>query len=492
MAYSIRVDRTNPNAHHVQVVRYANRRPVVLKHIGTAHTEEELVDLKSLAAVWIQKHPPQPQLFQNNEPAPQGLQGYEYRGFRFAYAYELLHRLCEHFGFHTFADDILTNLVIIRIFEPASKLRSLELLSKYFSITHSEPSLYRSLRRFPSLKQSVEEKIVAIAKSEFGFDFSFVLYDVTTLYFETFTSDGLRKPGFSKDNKSQQPQIVIGLMVTPQGFPVSYEVFAGNTFEGTTFLPSILAFKSLHKIETLTIVADAAMLSLDNVEKLVENKLTYIVGARIGNISSELLETIDTKLVRDDMKTMRTDTPHGTLVCAYSKKRHAKDLSDMNKQIKKAEGHVQTPGKMKRAKFVSTTAGTVSLNDALIAKTKKLLGVKGYYTNLVDVSDSEIIMHYQSLWNVEQVFRIAKSDLASRPIFHRKEESVRAHILICVMALSLSKYIEIKTGQSIRSVLDLCRSVTDAILVHRNTETQTIMRSPISEEMRNIEEMLSH
>lgn len=427
MAYSIRVDRTDPNAQRVQVIRYANRRPVILKHIGTAHTEEELVDLKALAAAWILSNPPQPQLFEEDAaPVPRVLQEYEYRGFRFAYVYELLHRLCERFGFHIFADEILIDLVIMRIFEPASKLRSLGLLSNYFSITHSEPALYRSLRRFPKLKQSVEEKIVAVAKSEFGFDFSFVLYDVTTLYFETFKSDDLRKPGFSKDNKSQQPQIV------------------------------------------------------------------YIVGARLGNISANLLETIDAGIEREDRKTMRTQAPHGTLVLGFSKKRYAKDMSDMNKQVEKAQRQVENPGLTRRAKFVSASGTKASLNETLIEKTKKLLGVKGYYTNLDDVSDDDVISHYHSLWHVEQAFRIAKSDIASRPIFHRKEESIKAHMLICVMALAISKYIEIKTGQSIRFVLDACKSVTDAVLVHRNTQMQTIMRSPIPEEMKDIEKLLSH
>jgi len=433
-------------------------------------------------------HPPQAQLFPTHTDASRFLlHEYEYRGVHFAYAYEFLYRLCERFGFCALKDNILIDLVIMRVFEPASKLRSLALLSKHFSIDHSELTLYRHLRRFPSLKQTVEEKIVAVAKIEFGFDFSFVLYDVTTLYFETFKSDTLRKPGFSKDNKPQQPQIVVGLMVTPQGFPVSYEVFAGNTFEGATFLPSILAFKTLHNIEKLTIVADAAMLSLENTRKLVEHHLTYIVGARLGNISSDLLETIDTGLLRADGKTMRTKTPHGTLVLGFSKKRYAKDLSDMNKQIEKAKLQVQTPGKIRRAKFVSTVGEKVSLNEALIAERKKLLGVKGYYTNLEGVPDADIIAHYHSLWHVEQAIRVAKSDIVSRPIFHRKADSIKAHMLICVMALAISKYIEIKSNRSIRSVLDLCRNITDATLVHRATGESTTMRSPVSDEMIEVE-----
>ncbi|MBP9749719.1 MAG: IS1634 family transposase [Candidatus Pacebacteria bacterium] len=492
MNRSIRVTKTTSGARAVQVVEYRQRKVHICKHIGSAHSDQELKRLQHTARAWILTHPPQAQLIPTRTDASRFLlEEFEYRGIHYAYAYEFLHRLCDHFGFCAFGDNILTDLVIMRIFEPASKLRSLTLLSKHFSITHTELTLYRHLRTFPSLKQKVEEKIVAIAKNEFSFDFSFVLYDVTTLYFETFKSDDLRKPGFSKDNKSQQPQIVIGLMVTPQGFPVSYEVFAGNTFEGTTFLPSILAFKSLHQIETLTIVADAAMLSLDNMQKLTEHGLTYIVGARLGNIKAGLLHTIDSELERVDQKTMRAETPHGTLVCGFSKKRYSKDLSEMNKQIEKAKRQVDTPGKMRRAKFVSAEGGTVSLNEGLIADRKKLLGVKGYYTNLKSVSDVDIIAHYHSLWHVEQAFRVAKSDIASRPIFHHKVDSIKAHMLICVMALAISKYIEIKSNQSIRSVLDLCRTVTDAILVHRTTGEVTVMRSKIPVEMLGVEKKCS-
>lgn len=489
----VRVTKTASGARAVQVVEYRKRKLRVCKHMGSAHTEKELQQLTATATEWILAHPSQPQLFSTPTDASRFLlHEYEFRGVRFTYLYEFLYRLCERFGFCNFNDKILIDLAIVRVFEPASKLRSLGLLSKHFGIDHTEQTLYRHLRRFPKLKQTVEEKIVAVAKEEFGFDFSFVLYDVTTLYFETFKSDTLRRPGFSKDNKPQQPQIVIGLMVTAQGFPVSYEIFAGNTFEGATFLPSILAFKALHKIKTLTIVADAAMLSMDNVKKLVEHKLTYIVGARLGNISAELLGTIDSGIERVDQKTMRTQTPHGTLVLGFSKKRHTKDLSDMNKQIEKAKRQVQHPGKMRRSKFVSVTGEKPTLNEALIAERKKLLGVKGYYTNLEVVSDADIVAHYHGLWRVEQAFRIAKSDIASRPIFHRKEESIRAHILICVMALAISKYIEIKTGQSIRSVLDLCRSITDGALEYRATGEITTMRSPIPAEMARVEKLMSY
>lgn len=488
MGYSIRTPKTASGARAVQVVSYLHRKVVVHKHLGSAMSDSRLNELHGEAAIWIQNSTPQAQLF-NTSPELSVLEThYAYHGFRYTYAYQVLHKLCERLQFTTLKSSLLVDLVIVRIFEPASKLRSIAHLSHYFGITYTEKTLYRALRLFPTLKNTIETQLVTVAQTEFGFDFSFVLYDVTTLYFETFTSDDLRKPGFSKDNKSQQPQIVVGLMVTPEGFPVSYEVFAGNTFEGKTFLPSILAFKERHKIQALTVVADAAMLSVDNMKLLVEHNLTYIVGARLGNIPAELLSRIDTTIIRTDGQTMHTHSQYGTLVCSFSKKRFTKDQSEMNKQIAKAEAQIATPSKLKRTKFVSTSQDTVLLNDELIAKTKKLLGVKGYYTNLVDTSDADIITHYHSLWNVEQAFRIAKSDVVSRPIFHRKEDSIRAHMLICVMALAISKYIELKTGQSIRSVLDLLKQVTDATIVHKTTGKILTLRSPISDELMGITE----
>jgi transposase len=201
---------------------------------------------------------------------------------------------------------------------------------------------------------------------------------------------------------------------------------------------------------------------------------------------------IDTGLERIEGKTMRTETPRGPLVLGFSKKRYSKDLSDMNKQIEKAKQQVNHPCTMRRTKFVSTIDEKVSLNETLIETRKKLLGIKGYYTNLNDTPDVDIIAHYHSLWHVEQAFRVAKSDIVSRPIFHHKEESIKAHMLICVMALAISKYLEIKTHQSMRSILDACKSVTDAILVHKKTQTKTVMRSPVPDGLKVIEKAVSH
>jgi transposase len=130
--------------------------------------------------------------------------------------------------------------------------------------------------------------VAQFAITQYGFNYNLLFYDVTTLYFETFEEDELRKNGFSKDNKSNQPQIVIGLMVSKEGFPIAHEVFSGNTFEGHTIIPIIKRFIERNNVGNFTVVADAAMISADNINELIKNNLNYIVGARLANLPAAL------------------------------------------------------------------------------------------------------------------------------------------------------------------------------------------------------------
>ncbi|MEK7187105.1 MAG: IS1634 family transposase [Patescibacteria group bacterium] len=488
--YHIRRTKTSSRATAVQVVEYIERKLVVANHIGSAKTNDELSSLLEVAKTWIEKHDGQKPLFVSPSFS-NPLDKYEYIGIRYAFIYEALHKVMLRFEFTSLGGKILHDLVVMRIIEPASKLQSLILLEEYFGICHRRQSFYESLPKFVKFKDVVEKLAVKRAKEEFGFDFSLVFYDVTTLYYESFESDELRKPGFSKDNKSQQPQIVLGLVVNIQGFPVSYEIFEGNKFEGHTLIPVIKAFKEKHSIPTLTVVADAAMISQNNVKALEENDLNYIVGARMGNISPKLISGISCEIGGKDKATMRIKTDLGNLVCDFSQKRYAKDKREMEKQVKKAENLISDPAKAKRAKFVKSSATAYELNKDLLEKAKLLLGIKGYYTNLgEDIDNQTIINHYHSLWHVEQAFRVAKSDLSTRPIFHFKKEAIQTHILICFMALAVSKYMEIKTKLSIKRIISTLRRVTDAVLVNKITSQKTIMRMNIHSEAKEILEKI--
>jgi hypothetical protein len=485
----VRTIKTASGSTAVQIIRYENRKRVIVLHIGSAHDKKELKALVQTANSWIERTGKQPSLFpQATSSGLVALDKCQYLGFRYALVYESLSKLFTIFKFHLIHNKLLTDLVAARIVQPGSKLQSLEFLEEFLGIKHPKRKLYGQLPKFADLQDQVEAKGLAIAKKEFNFDFSLVFYDVTTLYFESFEPDDLRKPGFSKDNKSQQPQIIIGLLVNSDGFPLAYQVFSGNKFEGHTLIPVILAFKLKHKIKTLTVVADAAMISWDNITALKESGLNYIVGARTGSLSPKLIQEVSATLNQQDGATTRQATDYGDLICEFSQKRFAKDKREMDKQIKKAEERLKDPSRVKRTKFIKAKDNAAyELNESLMDKTKLLLGIKGYYTNLdPKVSDEMIIQHYHNLWHVELAFRIAKSDLQMRPIYHFKEKTIKAHVLICFMALAVCKYMELKTKKSTKHIVKLLKGVTDAKLLNTLSKEEITLRSPISEEVQSL------
>jgi len=491
MKYHIRKVKTGSDRIAVQVIKYENRKRVVIKHMGSALNKEEIIILCDNAAKWIAEQTKQIPLFPQEERFI-SLEQCEYLGFQYTFLYETLHKLQARLGYTCFGNKLLNDLVTIRIIEPASKLRSLELLEIYFNIKHRRQTLYDMLPALLKLKNKIEELTINFAVKEFDFDFAIVFYDVTTLYFETFKADDFRKTGFSKDNKSNQPQIVVGLVVNKEGFPVAYDLFPGNTFEGHTLIPIIKDFKKKHNIKNLTVVADAAMISADNIDNLKAAKIDYIVGARLGNLQIDLLRSIGKQLPRVDLAKIRLSTNNGYLICDFSKKRFAKDKFEMDKQIAKAKEILQHTGKTKKVKFIKTTEAKNQLNTELINKTNILLGIKGYYTNLDEktISNELVIERYHQLYKIEQAFRISKHDLKTRPIFHFKENPIRLHILICFMALAVSKYVEIKTNLSIQAFLSECKKITDAKILNKINSKIIIKRVPLSKEVSTILERL--
>ncbi len=492
--FHIRITKTASLSSAVQVVRYEQRRLIVVKHIGSAHTSEEITTLKLIAREWIEKKSKQHSLFLAQKTTASrfiSLEKSQFLGTRYPFIHQFLTKISSRFNFEKLNCNLLTDLVIIRIIEPASLLRSTELLDELFGIKYWREDFYRYLPHFIGWKEKIEECALTLAKKELKFNFTLVFYDVTTLYFESFKADNLRKPGFSKDGKSAQPQILIGLLVSSEGFPVAYEIYEGNKFEGHTLIPSISNFQQKYEIKTLTVVADAAMISSDNIKALKENQLSYIVGARIANLSKLAIDEINNKLKPEDGTTIRIISKHGILVCSFSTKRYNKDKREMEKQIAKATILLKYPTKAKRTKFVkSKTRTSFELNKTLIEKTKKLLGVKGYYTNLNKVDDQTIIARYHDLWHVEQAFRIAKNDLETRPVYHFKEDPIKVHIMICFMALAVCKYLEIKTGKSIKNIIKLFKSVVDARILNTVTREEITMQSVISKEVKDILEKL--
>lgn len=485
--YKIRLISYSQNTVAVQVYIIENRKRKIVRHIGTAKNEEEKSKLIKLAYNFIEKISKQSFLFEENDSSKIiNLSQTQFIGIYYIFFYDLIHRLFIHIGFDKLKSGLLLDLAIIRLFEPASKLQSIELIEQYFGKKYRRQTYYDAAKHWLDLKDKAEKIVLNFAKKHYQFSYDLLFYDVTTLYFETFEEDELRKNGFSKDNKSQQPQVLIALMVTKEGFPIAYEVFSGNTFEGNTIIPVVQKFIRKNKVKDFTVVADAAMISSDNIEALIQNKIHYIVGARLGNISQELFETIDKIMVREDGKSIRITTPKGFLICSYSSLRYRKDKYEMEKQILKAQQLVENPSKSRKIKFTkSSVSNTLEINQRLIDKTKKLLGIKGYYTDLEEtVADNEtIINRYHELYRIEQNFRIAKSDLQTRPIFHFKEEPIKLHLLICFISLVTAKHIEQSSSISINKFIKECKKVTSGRLLDKITNKELILKPKIPQDL---------
>lgn len=492
--YRIRTTKTASGATAIQVVSYEKHLTRVIKHIGSAKTQEELEVLRSLAEQYVIENEPQLSLFKEEPPSQVVLfDRIEVTQVSQQFARSILLALATQCHLDAL-DALYLDLAIMRIIEPCSKLRSIELIQRYFDISYTQ-YVYTQLPKLLDQQTAIEKAAINTARC-FNEKFSLLLYDVTTLYFETHKPDDeLLARGFSKDDKSKQPQIVIGLLVTQQGFPLIHEIFKGNTFEGHTMLSVVETFQKNYSTEKPIIVADAAMLSQENKKNLEERGYQYIVGARLSNAKLTLLETISRTLPKQDGSTIRISYPDEKydIVCSYSEARYKKDKREMQKQIEKAKLFIAKNESGRRIKFIKKENASYLFDEALSQKTELLLGVKGYCTNIPQnsLSDEGIISHYHSLWRIEQAFRMSKSDLQTRPIFHHTHEAIKAHLLICFIALMIGKYIEIKSGYSLRRVRDLLWQVQEVHLRDPITQQERIVRTSIPTELEKILDLLN-
>jgi transposase len=468
----VRTTKTGSSSTAVQVVRYEYGKTIVVKHFGSAREKGEVLQLKREALDWITRTTHRQSFFPKEPSFDPLFTKYQHLGVKYTFLSEVLSQMFTVFGFDKLENKLLLDLVLIRIVEPSSKLRSRTLLSELFGRDYDLTFIYKSLKSFSLKKGDAEKMLIDFARDKLNFDFSFVLYDVTTLYFESFKQDeeeeGLRKNGFSKDNKPEQPQIIIGLLVNGNGFPLTFSVFPGNKFEGHTLIPALSGLCQKYQIGTLTVVADSAMISEENIKALQNTKLSFIVGARLGYLNQDTVTSISQKLQQTDGAAMRLPWKRVFLICEFSSKRYAKDKSDTEKQITRAQLVLDGKRPTKRLKFLTGEKAAQILNQKLIDRTKLLWGIKGYFTDLA-LPDMEIIKRYHNLWQVEKSFRMSKSDLLMRPVYHFKKEAIEAHVLICVMALAVAKFMELKSGKSIRVILDALKKVTDARVLNIST-----------------------
>lgn len=449
----------------------------MVKHLGTARNALEVSHLVAMAQQYIDNariKQGRISLFDNRYRQSEVENFFSRLVILGAYD-SLIFHFFNHFykvlGFANLNDDCFADLVIARIACPASKARTREWLEDKLGITHkySLTALYRAMERScrwhyqEKLEQCVWDFTAKMNKAEI----SVMFFDVTTLYYETFDEDDLRKFGYSKDCRVNQPQLVIALTVGAKGLPLQVKVFAGNKFEGHTMIPCIQDIVTKHKVKDFVVVADSAMISAQNMDELETIGLKFIVGARLANVSQKLFERIVTTVPKIDGSLCRFPLDgKRVLVVGYSTRRANKDRTDRNRQVKRAEYTLFNPTIItKRYKFLKRVGKSRwELNKANLERAEKAEGLKGYVTNAQELTDEEIALNYAALWNVEKSFRISKSDLKARPIFHTVREKIEAHVLIVFAALAIARYVEIVTDKSIQKVVYLLEKTKEVIL----------------------------
>lgn len=478
-----RIVKTSSGKYALQVVSKRLGVLTVHKHIGTFSNDTEKALLLKKAEDFIEKSTGQLSFIKYASAT--SLSDIIISQNKPLFAYDLLSRCYDLIGFNAYQDLLMKDLIIGRLYSPASKRELQEDIYEELGHKYSLKTIYRHIKKSleNGIKETFQEALITFTKEDLKDSLKLVFYDVTTLYFESSVKTSLKDFGFSKDHRPTDTQIVIGLVVNRSGFPLYFDVFSGKMFEGHTFVSVVENIQKLLKTKNLIVVADSAMLSKNNMDELDKKQIGFIVGARIANIPDRLLDYISDKLHRVDGKTVFIKSYLGYhLLCEYSSKRATKDRSDREKQIVKAKSLITTPSKMvSRFKFIKGTGSSLSLNEELIKKTRKLEGIKGYLTN-TRLPKPMIIGRYHDLWRIENSFRITKSDLEARPIFHRLEETIKAHMVIVFAGLAISIYIEQKTGMSIKKVLKLCSKVLTNTITNTKTgetvEKETIIQDP--------------
>lgn len=362
----------------------------------------------------------------------------------------LLGKIYSEIGFEKIDNTLLKQLVLIRLSHPASKLKTTRYLKRYFSVEINEDKIYRYLDKIYSEQKEIIQGIsYNHTLRVLGGIVSVVFYDVTTLYFQIDDEDEIRKRGFSKEGKHQNPQIVLGLLVSVEGYPLAYEIHEGNKFEGHTMLPIIDAFKFKYSLDKLVIIADSGLLSKNNIKELQEKGYEFILGARIKNENN----TIRNKILSLNLGNGQSDIIEKDaclrLIISYSDKRSKKDRINRERGLQKLEKKVKT-GKLTKSninnrgynKYLKMEGNIkISIDKSKFEEDACWDGLKGYITN-TNLSKDDIIENYSHLWKIEKAFRVSKHELKIRPIYHRLQRRIEAHITINFTAYKVYKELE--------------------------------------------------
>lgn len=533
--------KTSPNSagksvQIVQSIRKGDRvTQKIVRHVGMAYDEDELQTLKLLAeSIKIKLEAGgQEFLFKPEEIVDLGESKKSYSESDYIVnvknlieeqrlisgIHDVYGKLFESLGYakvtsqpsrNKMVADIFKNIVLARIANPVSKRASVEMLEEDFGLTIDLDKVYRMMDKLDDLAIKRLKKITyENTLNLLGSKINVIFYDATTIYFESFTEDELKRNGFSKDHKHNQPQVLLALMVTTDGLPVDYGVFSGDTFEGTTLTCALTKIREKYDIDKVVFVADSAMLSKDNItelESLKDKSLSYIVGARLKNMSEALKEKIldisSYKEITPGYKIAQFNLPGKKLVVSWSEKRAIKDGHDRKKAIEKLKNKLERSKSLKQhlsnngyRKYLKVEGeSTIALDEEKIASSSLWDGLHGVVTN-AELSGEEILAKYNELYNVEAAFRVTKHDLAVRPVFHWKPPRIEAHIAICFCAYALVKNLEYRVKLqykklSVENIRQLLIHVQTSILFDKQKRIRYGLPSMMKKDARKIYNLL--
>lgn len=479
----------------IVVVDKSHGRFREVHNLGTSSDAHEIEKLEMEARKWICKYVGQPalDLWPEERLLSQSEIISSIRDLRQDGTVQLLGQVYRSIGFESLGDDILRDLAIARVCEPRSKLATVDYMRRYWGEDYHYQQVYRYLDTlYNSRKEEVLKISVEHTRKVLGGVITVAFYDVTTLYFESFKEDNLRAPGFSKDGKTAETQVVLGLLVSENGYPLSYSLFNGAQFEGRTMIPLVDDFIQRYDIKDFVLVADSGLMSKKNIELLRKAGYKYIIGARIRNEVQSLCTWITGLPKHDNQIYEHRKTNGDRLIVSYTDKRADKDKFNRDRGVTRLQqayksGRISKDKINKRGynKFLVISKDVeVSIDMEKVTEDSKWDGWKGYITN-TNINSKDIISQYNGLWVVERSFRISKGTLEMRPMFHFTERRIEAHVCLCFVALKVYKEFErllrmIEFEMSVDKVLDIAKTLSTITIALPNGETvvKTLFLTP--------------
>ena len=350
----------------------------------------------------------------------------------------------------------LRHMVMARIANPGSKRGTARRLEAELGVSIPVQRIHRMMDRLDGEAiESMKSLAAEAARKLLPERPSVVFFDCTTLHFESVEEDGLREFGFSKSGRHGRTQVLLALMVTSDGLPVSFEVFPGSEYEGKSLIPSLERMRRRERAEQAIHVADRGMFGEENLKDMEERGLQYIVGARLKSLPKALKERVldpgSYRPTGGSGDSLSAEFEHGgrRIVVGWSRARARKDAADRRKavdklteKLRRSASPAQALSRRGHGRFVKVEGkAKLSVDRKKIEEAARWDGLKGIAANVPGMGHPELLARYRELWRVEESFRITKHDLRVRPVFHWKPERVKAHIAIAYMAFACVRHL---------------------------------------------------